>query len=479
MAVLSHPTIKKALSFCRVHTLLTLIALGGLIVLLGFASNRFSWVMLFGVIGAIGLAFIVLKNPWHGILLLAFFIPFERLGSYDIAGATVRPSQVTALLTLISFIMFYLGRKKFPVPRFPIIWPLAIFAVVGFIGLLNAPQLERSVMVLAFQLFTFSIAFLLPLAIVKKEQLKQLFPFFFVSMLLVTLFGLFQFAGDLIGLPPEITGLRELYTKDVLGFPRIQSTALEPLYFANYLLIPLGILFSMFFARDRSLHPLFTIGLIGLGVVNLLLTVARGGYIAFAVCILVLVIAYVTKLFTWRNIFYALTSLVIVGIVLSQVVSFDEAYTQFVGHVGNIFEGASYNERVEMFEKSIDAWREHPIVGIGSGSFGPYESHHPYMIPDHGWRIVNNEYLELLAENGVIGFGAMVSVFLIVVVRSIKALIKTKDLYLRTILLGLFAAFIGILVQYNTFSILYIVHIWFAIGLLIAIQNMILHPKKQ
>ncbi|EKD76247.1 MAG: hypothetical protein ACD_43C00176G0002 [uncultured bacterium] len=64
--------------------------------------------------------------------------------------------------------------------------------------------------------------------------------------------------------------------------------------------------------------------------------------------------------------------------------------------------------------------------------------------------------------------------------RSIKAwLTATKDPLLRAVLLGLTAALGGILVQYNTFSVLYITHIWFTIGLLITVQNIILHGDKQ
>lgn len=470
--------IQRALRISRANVLLSLTAVGGLIVLLGFLSYRTTPVMIFGVLGVIILAMLIFKNPWHGIYLLAFFIPFERVGSYDIAGVTVRASQVTALLVMISIVLYYLGRKKFPVPSNPIVWPLGIFIIVGLFGLLNAPQLERSVLVLGFQIFTCSIALLVPFVIRKKEHVQQLLPFLFISMLLVTLFGLFQFAGDLVGLPPEITGLRELYTKEVLGFPRVQSTALEPLYFANYLLIPLSVLLALFLSRDRSIKQVYIVGLLGLGIANLVLTVARGGYIAFALCVLLLALAFLPKLFSWRNFFYAVTAGVLGIIILSQVVSYDQAYDQFVGHVGNLFEGASYSERVEMFEVAIRAWQEHPVVGIGSGSFGPYESFHPYITPDHGWRIVNNEYLELLAENGTIGFTAMMALFLTVIIRSIKALLRTSDGYLKTVHLGFLIAFIGILLQYNTFSILYIVHIWFAIGMLVALQNMILKPDK-
>jgi hypothetical protein len=65
---------------------------------------------------------------------------------------------------------------------------------------------------------------------------------------------------------------------------------------------------------------------------------------------------------------------------------------------------------------------------------------------------------------------------LVLLTRSVKAWRKAKsDPLLRAILVGLTAALCGILVQYNTFSVLYITHIWFTIGLLITVQNIILH----
>jgi len=455
--------------------LLSLIVLAGLIVLFGFLSYRVSPLYVLGGLGSAIIALVVFQNPWHGILLLTFFIPFERIGSTDIAGTTIRPSQITALLTMVSFFFLGLGRKRFGIPKNPTVYPLAAFILIALVGLLNAPNLGRSVTVLAFTLFTLALGVFIPFMVKKKKHVEQMLNFFFASMLLVTLFGLYQFAGDLIGLPPELTGLRELYTKDILGFPRVQSTALEPLYFANYLLVPLSILLSFFFARTKSIHPLVTVGLFGLGIINLVLTVARGGYIAFAVSAGILIIYYFfqLKLVTWRNFGYAVISLIIGVIILFKAVGIEAVTNNFASHVGNLFEGASFSERVEMYEIAYKAWLDHPWVGIGPGSFGPYASWHPYVVPQHGWSIVNNEYLELLAENGILGLIAMSLVFVIVIIRSIKAIMIAKDPYLQAVTVGVLAGFLGILVQYNTFSILYIVHIWFVVGLLVALQNII------
>jgi F0F1-type ATP synthase assembly protein I len=65
----------------------------------------------------------------------------------------------------------------------------------------------------------------------------------------------------------------------------------------------------------------------------------------------------------------------------------------------------------------------------------------------------------------------------VIFIRSIKAYIITKDIYLKATILGLNSAFLAILVQYNFFSTLYIMHIWVLIGLIIAVQNIALSSK--
>ncbi len=463
------------------NTALSVVIISAFIVLIGFVSYRFDPLYVIGGLAAFLLFVIILHNPWNGLWMLAFFIPFERIGSVDIAGMTVRPSQVTALLMMASLFLHYGARQRKEVPSNPTVLPLIAYVIVGLIGLLNAPNIERSTLVLAFTIFTIVISIVVPFLLQKKADVHQLFRYFFASLLIVTLFGLFQFVGDLAGLPTTITGLRELYTKDILGFPRVQSTALEPLYFANYLLVPLSVLLSLFLARDKTWNPAVILGLFGLGAVNLVLTVARGGYIAFAFSALIVLAFYFfqLKLWSWRNFFTALGGVVLSALIVVRLIGFDVISENFLGHVSNLFGGASFNERVEMYDIATDAWMDHPVIGIGPGSFGPYASAHPYVVPNHGWNIVNNLYLELLAESGIVGLALMTIVFLIVLIRSVKALMVAKDPFLRTILLGVFAAFTGILIQYNTFSIIYIVHVWFTIGILIALQNMIFKEKKR
>ncbi len=457
---------------------LAVLILAVLIVLLGFASFRFPPIYVIGGLLSLAVFVVVLVRPWAGLLLLTFFLPFERIGSIDISGVTVRPSQVTALLTLFALLLTILAQRRFNLPRLPHVWPLAVFVLVSLVGVFNAPNTERSVMVLLFTLFTFCISLLAPLLVRDRAHLITVLRWMFVAVTVVTVFGIYQFVGDLLGLSPALTGLRELYTKGVLGFPRVQSTALEPLYFANFLLVPLSVLLALFLSKERVLPQWKVIVLFGLGVVNLVLTVARGGYIAFAVSVSVLLLYYYfsVKLLSWRNFLWASAAVILASVIFLQAMNVQTVSENFFGHVSNLFGGASYNERVEMYEIARSAWMTHPWIGIGPGSFGPYASWHAYVVPEHGWNIVNNEYLELLAEQGLLGLLTIVMLFCLLIVRSVKALLRSTDPLVRTIHVGVLAGFIGILVQYNTFSVLYIVHIWFIIGLLIALQNMSLNP---
>ncbi len=450
---------------------------------LGYLLVRFPYEYILAAIFGVGILFGLIRSPWFGFLALAFALPFERIGSVDIGGMTLRPSQAI-IACLLLYIFLAVAKRDPRIIRFhyPIAIPLVLYVLVAGFSLLNAPNMTRSISVFAFVLFTMSVSVLVPLFLNTEKKLQLVVRVLLASMAVVTVFGTYQWVGDFIGLPPALTGLRELYTKEVLGFPRVQSTALEPLYFANYLLLPLCLVTALFIRGSKLIPMWLQLGLLALGFANLALTVARGGYIAMAGALLVLVGWFFInqRLFSWRVTASVLGVFCLGLIAATQLQQFDGITAKVQTHVLNIFAGASFNERALTFEQAEAAFKTHPWIGIGPGSFGPYASSHPLIEPEHGWAIVNNVYLETFAETGVLGALSLFSAFFIVILRSIYALTYGKNNETRTLLIAALAAFIGILIQYNTFSVLYIVHIWFVVGFLIALQNVALaqEPKN-
>jgi len=106
------------------------------------------------------------------------------------------------------------------------------------------------------------------------------------------------------------------------------------------------------------------------------------------------------------------------------------------------------------------------LLGVGPGNFGEFTRDSvPELFPND-LAIVNNEPLELLAETGAIGS----LLFALFVLSSFWLAVKklARDgVRAQPWLLGLLLCLIGYAVQYQTFSTLYLTHVWVTIGLLL------------
>ncbi|MEK7157965.1 MAG: O-antigen ligase family protein, partial [Patescibacteria group bacterium] len=436
----------------RKHPLVTMGVLG-----LGIVSVlAMRWIspmiILFGWIGGV-IGGIAIIHPWIGLLLMTFALPFEYLGSVEVLGMTVRASQMLLGFTATGTLLIFLGkRQKFRLEHPTFFW-LPILLLAGMASLAQSENLARGFLVWGFIAFTSLLLWIVPQIIRSTERVDLLIRILFWSAMIVSLFGLVQFLGDLVGLPGSLTGLRPQYTKAILGFPRVQSTMFEPLYFANYLLIPLSLAATIFLSQSRPSHRHRILLLFVLGGLSLILTVSRGGYLAFAVSMIVISLWYARQFFSPK---IWLTGTILASVIIAAAAIFlfsSQATQEFLFHASNLFGGASYLERVDTFAA---AWRtivQHPIFGIGMGNFGPWFAPHPLLSPETGWAIVNNEYIEVWAEMGIVGLASFMGFIAALIIPSIQAIHRaTPYRYEGAIMIGLFAAFMGTLVQYLTFA---------------------------
>jgi O-antigen ligase len=404
-----------------------------------------------------------------GLLLLVATLPFERIGSYELYGLTVRPSQLIAVALIISLLFKWReNRLRRDLELLPLIYLGAAAISVAF-----APATIRALLVLGFSFFAW-LAFLTVRRLTAHADLRLLERALWWTTFAVIVFGLYQYLGDSLGLQKHLTGLKDYYTKEVFGFPRIQSFALEPLYLANFLLIPLGLFGARFTRRPdrRSGLLLFLLSL------TIALTLSRGGYAA-AVWVIFLLIFSHPQLRATLRLLGLISAGVIAGLLLislGSAVKKEETLTQvktFTAQATNVETGASVSERAQARRDAWEAFRESPLTGIGAGNFGTWaHARNPEISKD---AIVNNEPLELLAETGVFGFAAITAFVLAILRRSWRAFRSGQGSEEERVwLIGLTAAVIGFAVQYQTFSTLYVMHIWVALGLLVAIQDRVL-----
>lgn len=400
-------------------------------------------------------------------------LPLERIPSLEATfpfTMTIRLSQLSGLvLILLNLPLLWRSRGLLVHSRWR--W-LAAFWGVCVLSAAWAGFNSRSLAVVLFTVFVGVLAWVVALRF-ERDKIEMYLKILVGSALATCAFGFYQFFGDLFGLPPAWTGLREAYTKVVFGFPRIQSTGLEPLYFGNFLLIACGLLIVAAINGYRQRWALWAFVPIATVV---WLTVSRGAMVALGI---LGALAAVVGLWRrrWANVGRLAAAMVVsmglaVGIIYlgSQYVvqlktaKTNQALQNFSKQSTNISTGESSTGRARTRNLALKAFATHPVLGIGPGNFGAYAARE---MPRHfsgTSAIVNNEPLELLAETGLVGLASLV-VFVAGLLWAAVRMVKTKLIeYVMAYGLVLFVS--GTALQYQTFSTLYITHIWVAVGLL-------------
>lgn len=180
--------------------------------------------------------------------ILVLSLPFEYFPRVELGGASWRISQVLVLFGF--WIIAILAIKKDSILlshklHFASIYPLVFFFLSSPSWFL-VQDFQRFIVHVVGTIFVFG-AFILLINFASDiwKNLQRLALVLFGC----AVFGLYQFFGDLVGISPTFTLLREHYTKVVFGVPRVQGTAVEPLYFAGMLLIAIFVL--IFWICDR------------------------------------------------------------------------------------------------------------------------------------------------------------------------------------------------------------------------------------
>lgn len=413
---------------------------------------------------------------------MVFALPFERLPSKDIFGITIRASLIIGALIIVR-VVYLLWTKRL---KFKWNWLYMLLAIfVGWVFLIvpESINIKRGFLIATFDSFVIALCVAVSL-IYKKEYLNKLIAILLASAVIVSIFAIYQFIGDMVGLPGYLTGMRDRYSMSLFGFPRVQATALEPLYFGSYLLLPTMVTLGMFVTNYYKLvSRRVLMGLIVLFTMVIFLTVARGAILGLIVGFIVItIVALVNKRTTLKNLAISLV-LLIAGFVLSYLaINYfsklpddirktqgkrgGSAFTQQITNTG--LEGSG-DERAMAREKALKILSENRssyILGIGPGQYGPYVTNNQPEF--YGWPIVNNLTLELLVETGLVGLGLIVAFFIGLIIKSYRSTATQASRFeIDSVLaLGLIAYLASQAMQFQTFSSLYVMHIWVPAGFL-------------
>jgi O-antigen ligase len=109
------------------------------------------------------------------------------------------------------------------------------------------------------------------------------------------------------------------------------------------------------------------------------------------------------------------------------------------------------------------AWqsiRDRPLSGIGLATFGAL-SQYQFLRENGEWQTVNNQYLEIVVELGLVGLMIFLAIVFLAIRYQVLAVGNGK--YENVVYLGWLLA---VLVQYLTFSTLYLLYIWIFLAII-------------
>lgn len=466
--------------------------------------------------------------PYFFLVLSVLCSPLSYHGTLEV-GFTLKISEILLVLAVLSHIFLSIFSNQedknkttnlswvSQIANSPILLILLGYCLVATVSLTRAINIERGLLVLLQTVLFMTGLILLPQKIaVSTRKISVLVNTYIFAAILSSLMGIFQFFANFLGFT---VGLRDIYVKARAGYPRVHATFLEPLYMANYLLTPIALLaVRVIYIARKANAVLLLIALMGLN-----LGFSRGGWLGLIASIGVVFIVGVWV--WWRRYNNAVLKriLVLLGLVaLSFIavplsISFGKLLYTTVGqyveeHERIVLEHKIRNstaddENIAKLEQiatereitrarvesppltfihdrfgrfftlavgdRIDAWRAavgfvqaSPLVGVGIGNFGYQERH--ITVGYEGINFVNNQFLEVLAETGILGFVFFVLLngyWVYIVLNTVRSAWATNQRDLTILSTGLLAGYAGIMAQFLTVSNWNVYHYWFVLGI--------------
>jgi hypothetical protein len=237
------------------------------------------------------------------------------------------------------------------------------------------------------------------------------------------------------------------------------------LYYA--MLLPLMFVLIVFKNTPRFMRLMAMLALGG-GLVGLIITFSRSGWLAFAIAAMV---AGGFVIFSWKRGKMVLAAVLVLFIAtLFYPKGYEYVYRR-------VFEAPSelVTARVELMETAYELWKSSPIIGVGPGNYvEAFKAMNMVQEQALEGLPVHNSYLYTLAELGLLGFVGFFGAILLSL-RSALLVHRHEPDLAKAVALGLFAGFIGYLVDgltdpmYRELPVY--MQLWFAIGLVAALRR--------
>ena len=420
-------------------------------------SADYSKLIIAGVLGVVFLI-VSLTRPWIAVTLFFLLIPLENLFVLK-SGVIATMSKLAG--AYLGFLVLASGSLKYinEVFRNKKVFFILFFGVVALVSITYAKNQAQS--------FHFLITLWLSIIL------------YFVLVLLMRDLKSLQAATLAI-----LTGcVTSIFSPLIFGIGEILAAASGERYgglwgdqneFAAVQLILIPISIAQFYTSNKKSYKILYLFYSLILLVGLVMTYSRGGFLAFALMIVLAMFKFVSGKNRVKILAIAIPCIVIGFAVLyftvaDQFISRMETLRILESRESVRTESSLDKRYYYYFELAPQIFAENPVLGVG---FRDFISHNIYK------QISHNTYLEVLTGTGLLGFIPFITILFLTwkELRNVgKIIARNKDqLYIKIYANALELGFIGFLVAGSFISLDLDKMLWLSITLSAVLLNILI-----
>ncbi len=393
------------------------------------------------------------------IVLLVMVLPVS------IAGVSIFASLAAVLFLVKRIFAVRSGGRFFgSIPDSVVISALAFFSICALsICFSEAPDLGIKALVAKIFQGIF-LLFAVVDVVTTRRRVLCLFAAFGAAALLICVDGFWQLGRGV-----------DFLSGNILNHGRVASAMKHPNDLGAYLIFPvivsLGILLWAWFEGGERSDFVRKIGmaavlLFGVSLSIFGLTYSRGSWLGALVAVIVFVLT--RKKYLWACLGFVLVFALFFSPRMAETrnVSFiSDSAAQFQGLSFDKFSGS---DRLNMWKDASHIIKDHPVLGTGLNTYTRVIRRYSEFRKLYA----HNGYIQLTAELGFVGLAAFLWLLFSIGNTAFRNIILLKDPMALALMAGLFAAWIGFLVQSGLDTTFYSVQLsrllWFVMGFLVA-----------
>ena len=368
-----------------------------------------------------------LLKPKVGIYLLAFLIPVIGW-EISIASFVFPFIDLVALSLLLAFVIrlayFSLfDPLKVPKLRLPLFLPFFLFLLVSFLSAIFSTEVSYSLWYFCrWPLFLYLAYIFLPYNLINDQKtLKKTIIAATISSIIVLIFGFLSLIGQ--DWRDSFFRLSSVSINGVFPFGANHNLIAEFLNVGAFFVLALRLL-----VKDARTKRFFDIIFL-FSVLGIILTFSRSAWIVLLLQILSYLVIFLKDKKMEKKDF--LFPLILIFLLISPL---------FL-HMSRLQENnvSSTENRVLLTEISLQALKEKPVLGYGSGSFINLVDKNLRFKAKYGEAIDAHGFIQkTIAENGLLGFIAWTFIFLVILKTFWQAIKKhgSSHYWLSPLILG-------------------------------------------